>query len=221
MSRIDTRIDIGIIDNDCCASRMIATTVQHMSTDFKILWITETAQIGIEHCLYDSRKPHVLIVDMELDGIPGPDLCRRIRTRTPSIGLIGVTAYPLKRFRSRCIANGAQALLSKRQIFTPQAAIIIRHAANGMSNPYDTHFQNAMESHQKLTSADNRTRPSLSIKEIEILSMYARGDTTHEIAVSLGIAEATVFSHTHHAMQKLDVRNRKEAIRRCIAEQLI
>lgn len=48
----------------------------------------------------------------------------------------------------------------------------------------------------------------LSVREIEVLRLVARGATNKEIAASLWISEATVKTHLIHAFQKLHVQDR-------------
>jgi pimeloyl-ACP methyl ester carboxylesterase/DNA-binding CsgD family transcriptional regulator len=52
----------------------------------------------------------------------------------------------------------------------------------------------------------------LSRREREVLAMLARGLSNQEIADGLFISEKTVRNHVHHIFEKLDVRNRSQAI---------
>ncbi len=57
----------------------------------------------------------------------------------------------------------------------------------------------------------------LSDRELEVLRLLARGESTAGIATALHLSRATVNNHIQHAMKKLDAHSRLEAIRR--AEQ--
>lgn len=61
----------------------------------------------------------------------------------------------------------------------------------------------------------------LSERELEVLTLLARGKANKEIARALGIAEGTVKTHTNNIYRKLDVRNRTEALVRARALGLI
>jgi DNA-binding NarL/FixJ family response regulator len=54
----------------------------------------------------------------------------------------------------------------------------------------------------------------LTIREQQVLSCLAHGRSNKEIAASLYIAEATVKSHVHHVLEKLQVSSRAQAIAR-------
>ncbi|MFD0888700.1 response regulator transcription factor [Streptosporangium algeriense] len=60
--------------------------------------------------------------------------------------------------------------------------------------------------------ATMRRIEGLSVREFEIIAMLARGHTTAEISESFNISPATVKSHISHALKKLEVRNRVEAV---------
>jgi DNA-binding NarL/FixJ family response regulator len=51
----------------------------------------------------------------------------------------------------------------------------------------------------------------LSAREIEVLTLIAKGFTGREIGLRLGLAQKTVESHTLHIYQKLNVNRRAEA----------
>lgn len=69
--------------------------------------------------------------------------------------------------------------------------------------------------------AEPPTENPLVRKEIECLSWVARGKTTDEVAVILGISTNTVNSKIAHAIQKLEAKNRAMAIATAIRRKLI
>jgi DNA-binding CsgD family transcriptional regulator len=60
--------------------------------------------------------------------------------------------------------------------------------------------------------AHETPRRHLSEREREVLTRVAMGDSSLEIARTLGIAPATVETHVRHCLAKLDARNRAHAI---------
>lgn len=61
-----------------------------------------------------------------------------------------------------------------------------------------------------------RTATRLTVREAEILTWAARGESDAEIATRLGIARATVNKHLEHAYASLGVHSRAEAIGRIL-----
>jgi DNA-binding NarL/FixJ family response regulator len=62
----------------------------------------------------------------------------------------------------------------------------------------------------------NRT-PTLSIRELEVLRHVAGGARNGEIADQLYISEATVKAHLRNIMDKMQVKNRAQAVARAIS----
>ena len=52
----------------------------------------------------------------------------------------------------------------------------------------------------------------LSVRELEVLKLLARGCKNREIALELGIGETTVRFHVRRILDKLKVKNRTEAV---------
>lgn len=64
--------------------------------------------------------------------------------------------------------------------------------------------------------ADERPGHSLSTKELGVLGLLARGLSNREIAEALVLSESTVKSHLSHIYDKLNVGDRREAVRRSL-----
>lgn len=60
--------------------------------------------------------------------------------------------------------------------------------------------------------ADVPTRPDLTPRQLEILSLIARGRSNKEIATVLGISERTVKFHVASLFKKLSTYSRTEAL---------
>ena len=130
----------------------------------------------------------MLVLDMALGGITGADVCRRIRRRTGGTGIVCVTSYSVDVYQREAIASGAQGLFAKERLRT-DIAVAIRWAAQGL--PADEQaavgFRDAQTAYGLLSgtvpakmSVD--MRDPLSLREKEILRLYARRLTTDEIA---------------------------------------
>jgi DNA-binding NarL/FixJ family response regulator len=59
-----------------------------------------------------------------------------------------------------------------------------------------------------------RTRSTVSRRELEVLTVVARGATNKEVSSHLGITERTVKFHLRQLFRKLDVRSRRELAKR-------
>jgi len=73
------------------------------------------------------------------------------------------------------------------------------------------------------TRADkcSSVRMRLTVREKDVLTWVARGKTSAEIAIILGLSERTINFHCDKAMKRLDVINRTQAVATAIAEGMI
>jgi len=62
------------------------------------------------------------------------------------------------------------------------------------------------------TSRGADSRPSLTIRQQQLVSLVARGLTNKEIASALNLSEFTVKNHLHRIMKQVDAESRHEAV---------
>ncbi|MCH9276614.1 response regulator transcription factor [Bifidobacterium amazonense] len=219
-------ISIGVLDNDSLALNAIAMMTSRLSPQFHVIWSTTSPAVALQRCMTHVTQPDVLVIDMALGGITGADICKRIRRRTPAIGMVCVTSYDLDLYRRDAIEAGAQCLIAKDGIVKelPQA---IRYAAQG--NPIlGSGFPTAQDANRKLNDAHaagdrllESDKPSLSSRERDVLRLYARGSSTDEIAALLNVGKGSVFTYVNRACRKLHAANRKEALSICARYDLL
>ena len=62
---------------------------------------------------------------------------------------------------------------------------------------------------------------NLTLREIEVLALIARGSTYAKVGVQLGISVHTVAAHIKNAYRKLDVHSAGAAVMRAIELRLL
>ncbi len=79
--------------------------------------------------LVESRKPHVVLVDLKLPGMDGDELLRHIRRTQPDVKVIVITAYnDGGKTRDRLLALGAFAHFDKPLTSLRDLAAMIKRA---------------------------------------------------------------------------------------------
>ena len=73
----------------------------------------------------------------------------------------------------------------------------------------------------KVATLMRQTVPTLTDRELEVLTLAAKGKTAHQIGQVLGISKRTVDEHAKLAIRRCGAKNRAHAVAICITLGLI
>ncbi len=168
----------------------------------------------------------VVLLDIGLPGIGGLEACRQIKQHKPMLPILVLTSRFQKSLIARLIEAGAQGYCMKG-IEAKSLILAIRSVAMGASwwdRSVTTEIRSTFQALQAdLTSSSEATNSSnlLTKREQEILTLMAQGRNNHEIADTLYISPGTVRVHVHAILQKLEVRDRTQAVIVALQNHLI
>ncbi|HPS73067.1 MAG TPA: response regulator transcription factor [Bacteroidales bacterium] len=182
------------------------------SEGYRCVSACRTAEEALDRISADI--PDVVLMDINLPGMQGPECVVHIKNRFPEIQVMMLTVFENTDEIFTSLEAGATGYLLKK---TPPARLLeaIRELMNGGSPM-------SGEIARKVVTAFNKPvihsspEDSLTPREEEILSCLAKGYLYKEIADKLSISIDTVRSHIRKIYQKLQVRTRTEAILHCI-----
>jgi DNA-binding NarL/FixJ family response regulator len=176
----------------------------------------------------DNLPPDVALLDLDGQSDNGLELARKIRQRSPNIGVILLTSNPDDNQLFLAIKAQAVAYLNK-EITASDLIDIIRHVARG-EHPINEALtdrpkvaEHVLQQFQELSSraeAGPFISP-LTPREIEILEYIAQGYLNKQIAAELGISEQTIKNHVTSILRKLNANARTEAVVVAIKQGLI
>jgi DNA-binding NarL/FixJ family response regulator len=162
-----------------------------------------------------AARPEVVLVDINLPGMNGVELVRRLKLAAPEILAVMLTAYEDTDNIFNALAAGAAGYLLKR---APRSELLeaIREVRRGGS-PMTTHIaRKVVQSFQKAGPAPQAGSEgggdALSTREQEVLDLLSQGFLYKEIADKLGISYETVHTYIRRIYEKLQVRTRTEAV---------
>lgn len=205
---------IGVIDNDACASELIVHLVRRVCGPSVSIWQETLAAKALQRCRDTTHPTHILLVDMALNGITGDQVARAVRTFSPTIGIIGMTAYDLNTYACACAKSGMQALLDKSTLRSCLADALHAVLAGG-HYPTQSSFP-AIAQASRLSAAQATSHSaSLTQTELHIITLSLAGNTAKQIASQLGITAATVYSHHRNINAKLRTRDWNSSLKQC------
>jgi two-component system response regulator DegU len=176
----------------------------------------------------DSMPPDVAIVDIDGSAETGLELTRKIKRRSPSIGVIIITSNPDDNQLFDALKAQAVAYLSK-EISAEQLVAVVRRVARG-EHPINESLttrpkvaEHVLQQFQELSwrSETEAFISPLTARETEILQYIAQGYLNKQIAAELGISEQTIKNHVTSILRKLNANARTEAVVVAIKQGLI
>ncbi|KFI65528.1 response regulator transcription factor [Bifidobacterium cuniculi] len=205
-------IRTGIVDNDVWSGRSIGQWLSSTGS-FHVTWCCANAAEAIQRAMMPSTAPQLMLVDMALDGVSGASVCRKVRERSGSIVLIGMTAYDCSKYRDDLAAAGAQGIVGKECIPRELPALLGAIMRDGTADPIV--FEPAAQAHARLGSAGRPALPSLSERELAALRLADEGMTTAQISQRMGVSANSVSTYLRRAASKLGTVGRAATIRKC------
>jgi two-component system nitrate/nitrite response regulator NarL len=143
----------------------------------------------------------LVLLDIHLRGEDGFNALKVIGEKFPTTACIMISGDEQEGVAPRVIAAGASGFIPKS--FTADEMIAaIRQVLNG-----DVFVPSPA---QQITPVSEQT--SLTLRQLEVISMLGRGFSNKEIARALDVAERTVKAHVSAVFEALNVRNRTQAV---------
>jgi DNA-binding NarL/FixJ family response regulator len=150
-------------------------------------------------------NPDIVIVDLGINGNSGLTLIKSIQSFNPKIGLIVMTMHAESVYGLRSLRAGAQGFVSKSD---PPGKVIeaIRQIRAGhvFASPMLT-TQVLSGIQQGHTLEGLASMNDLTDRELEIVALIGRGNTTNEIATQLHVSVKTIETHRGHIKEKLQL----------------
>jgi len=157
-----------------------------------------------------SEKPDIAIVDIQLPGRSGIEICQEIRQRFPATRVVILTSHAGESFLEQAMRAGASGYVLK-QVGNEELIRAIRAAHRGEmgldSRTASSVITRYLDMEKKV---DQSAFKDLSLREREVLTLVAEGDSNKEIGVKLNLTEITVRNYVSNILNKLQLRNRIE-----------
>jgi len=153
-----------------------------------------------------AATPDVALLDIEMPGASGLDAADELRRAVPGCRILMLTTFGRPGYLRRAMEGGAAGFLLKDAPATELAAAIRRAVAG----------ERVVDPGLAAAALSQGESP-LTPREHEVLVASRQHATVADLAQALYLSHGTVRNQLSSAMQKLDARNRAEAVR--VAEE--
>ncbi len=163
--------------------------------------------------------PDVLLLDINLPGMPGSEGVRALRERFPSMQVLMLTIYDEEEKIFESICNGACGYLLKR---TPPAELLaaIRDVHEGGAPMSPEVARKVVRLFQK-TPPPEKLDHHLTPHEVQLLGMLADGYSYQGAADRLQVSINTIRDYVRKIYDKLHVHSKTEAVRKALKSGII
>ncbi|MBI0294289.1 response regulator transcription factor [Streptomyces sp. PRKS01-29] len=171
-----------------------------------------------------AAGPDVLVLDLNLPGLPGVEVCKEVLADRPELRVLvlsasgehadvleavksGATGYLLKSASTGELLDAVRRTASGDPVFTPGLAGLVLGEYRRLAG-------------EPAPTADQPAAPQLTERETEVLRLVAKGLSYKQIAERLVISHRTVQNHVQNTLGKLQLHNRVELVRYAIERGL-
>jgi DNA-binding NarL/FixJ family response regulator len=184
-----------VVEDDASCRTVIVQALEQVG------YATDEASSGEEALALLNGAPALVILDVQLPGISGYEVCRRLRDEYGSdLPIVFVSGVRTESFdRVAGLLLGADDYLVKP--FAPDELVLrVRRLLAGRTG----------------SRLDALTR-----RELQVLRLLAEGESQADIASALVISPKTVATHIEHILNKLGVKSRAQAVGVAYRERLL
>jgi DNA-binding NarL/FixJ family response regulator len=175
--------------------------------------VVAEASNGLEAVEKAARfRPGVILMDIRMPELDGLQATRRIIAADGDARILVLTTFDLDEYVYEALRAGASGFVLKDD--SPEQLIgAIRTVAGGDALLSPTITKRVIQKFARMPRpAPPKELDQLSEREREVFRLMARGLSNGEIASELYISETTVKTHVTHILQKLNLRDRVQAV---------
>jgi DNA-binding NarL/FixJ family response regulator len=165
-------------------------------------------------------SPDVVVMDLRMPNMDGVEATRRL-TSAPSgdrdrLRVLVLTTFDADEFVVEALRAGASGFLLK-DVHPADFVAAIRLIASGEALLAPSVTRRLLDRFRdRLPGPSDAARHDrlreLTDRELEVLGLIARGLSNREIADALVLSEPTVKTHVSHVLDKLELRDRAQAV---------
>jgi DNA-binding NarL/FixJ family response regulator len=152
-----------------------------------------------------GRRPHVVLMDIQMEPVDGVEAMRSIRAQYDDVEVVALTSFGDEQRVHAAVRAGASGYLLK-DADVDEVAVAIRAAHRG-----ELQLDPAVARRLAMAFGAARQEHELTARELDVLRLLADGQPNKAIAATLGITERTARTHVSRILAKLGLSSRTQA----------
>ncbi len=170
--------------------------------------------------LAESLNPDIILLDIQMPRLDGIGVANQLRKIVPNAKIIALTAFENDEYVASALRAGAYAYLLKSN--TDEFIVeTIRRVHQGERLLSPSVLSGVLRRFRDLAQARAVQESGLTQEELKVLAHLGEGDTNEEIAKKMFWSERTVMRKVDEILEKMDVKNRTQAVAEALRRGLI
>lgn len=197
-----------IIADDHGILREALRSFLQQQPEFEVVGEATTGQEVLENC--EALNPDIVIMDISMPSMNGIECAERLRKQNPETRILALTSYDDDEHLKECLLAGVNAYVLKKS-FSEDLKLALLTVFRG-GTYIDAAITNRLRS---LLKDDHHggVENNLSEREIQVISLIARGLSLKDVSSQLKISVKTVETYKARSLEKLNLRSRAELVK--------
>ena len=162
-----------------------------------------------------QQLPDVILMDISMPDMNGMELCLEVKTKYPTVQVLGLSTFDQTAFVNKMLENGASGYVMKNASKSELSKAI--HLASSGQKYLSYGASESLIRGKK----EESELPFITRREKDVLKLITEGCTNSEIAEKLFISSGTVDTHRKSLLAKFNMKNTAALVRFVTQRQLI
>jgi DNA-binding NarL/FixJ family response regulator len=188
--------------------QLLRQAMRRALEDAGLTVVAEAGDGGEAVRLVTELQPDVVLMDVSMPVLDGVEATRRLHADYPDLPIVILTMHGDEALRKEAVAAGAAGFLTK-DVSMQEVVATVTQVGGG-----DVALSTELAVTILAEMEDGKDKPPspLTPREEEVLQLIADGCSTSEVASNLFISGKTVKNHLASIYEKLEARDRTQAV---------
>jgi DNA-binding NarL/FixJ family response regulator len=152
------------------------------------------------------HQPHIVLLDISMPGLNGLEVARCLSREFPLVRTIILSMHSDEEHVWQALCAGASGYLLKGAS-VEEFELAIRAVANGETYLSPPVSRPVIAAYVRRTNVGAELVGRLTVRQREVLTLIAEGQTTKQIALTLDLSAKTIEKHRSDSMKRIGVRD--------------